>query len=202
MPILNSNLSKKWIRAFFDCEGWVYCKTHQNRSIGLDSVNEKGIDQIINSLNKFGIKVKKRKIKNRNIFRILIYGKDNLVKFKKEVGFFHPDKKKKLNKTIEDYVKTLWSFPKGKLKRKRFVRDLLIQKIRIKKPLYLRIISKEKQNLEEVKKSLFNYYNILSKIKKQKNGRGFIYYEISINKRDYVEKLIKEKIVSDFIKRK
>ncbi|PIO01461.1 hypothetical protein COT60_00375, partial [Candidatus Pacearchaeota archaeon CG09_land_8_20_14_0_10_30_9] len=96
----------------------------------------------------------------------------------------------------------LWSFPKGKLKRKRFVRDLLIQKIRIKKPLYLRIISKEKQNLEEVKKSLFNYYNILSKIKKQKNGRGFIYYEISINKRDYVEKLIKEKIVSDFIKRK
>ena len=55
MPLLNNNLSSKWLRAFFDCEGWVFCKTHQNRHIGLDSVNEKGLNQVIESLNRLGI---------------------------------------------------------------------------------------------------------------------------------------------------
>ena len=42
MPKLNKKLMKIWLRAYFDCEGWVTCKSHQNRMIGADCVNEKG----------------------------------------------------------------------------------------------------------------------------------------------------------------
>ena len=53
MPFLNKKLSRIWLRAFFDCEGWVVCKTHQNRHIGLDSVNQKGLTQVkITLINK------------------------------------------------------------------------------------------------------------------------------------------------------
>ena len=54
---LNKKVIKLWLRAFFDCEGWVFCKTHQNRHIGLDSINEEGLDQIrlaLDSLNGLG----------------------------------------------------------------------------------------------------------------------------------------------------
>jgi len=56
MPSLDNKLDRKWLRAFFDCEGWVFCKHHQNRHIGLDSINEEGIDQVVNALNRIGIK--------------------------------------------------------------------------------------------------------------------------------------------------
>ena len=60
MPKLSLKLSRIWLKAFFDCEGWVFCKSHQNRHIGIDSINEKGLDQIIISLNKIGIKTIKK----------------------------------------------------------------------------------------------------------------------------------------------
>ena len=69
-----SNLSI-WLRAFFDCEGWVLNKVAVNRHIGLDSVNHKGILQIRDALEKFGIRTKFKQKKGRSTYRILIYGK-------------------------------------------------------------------------------------------------------------------------------
>jgi len=59
MPKLTKELKKVWLRAFFDCEGWVFCKSHQNRHIGVDSVNEHGLEDIMHALLSFNIKIEK-----------------------------------------------------------------------------------------------------------------------------------------------
>jgi hypothetical protein len=53
LPHLPRNLLKLWLRAFFDCEGWVFVKERQNRQIGAESVNHKGLQHIQESLRKF-----------------------------------------------------------------------------------------------------------------------------------------------------
>ncbi len=194
-PTLNKNLSKYWLRTFFDCEGWVFCKSHQNRHIGLDSINEKGLDQIIKMLNYLGIKTIKKVNKKKGIFRIFIYGKENLIKFKEEINFFHPNKKEKLDRAIKDFVNYKWTFPKDRIQCKKFVREVLIKKCRIKKPKYIRIITKEVQNLIELQKLLKKFYNINSLVNKSRNGIGTIYYEMNINKKEDVQKLINLKVI-------
>jgi len=96
MPKLKDKLLKIWLRTYFDCEGWVFCKTHQNRHIGVDCVNETGINQVEKSLKKLGIEAIRKFNKKRKIHRILIYGKENIIKFKKEIGFLHPKKSDKV----------------------------------------------------------------------------------------------------------
>ena len=63
MPNMNKKLIRTWLRSFFDCEAWVFCKTHQNRHIGIDSVNEQGLEGIRKALEKIGIRVIKKTIK-------------------------------------------------------------------------------------------------------------------------------------------
>ena len=46
MPALNEKMSRIWLRAYFDCEGWVFCKSRQNRHIGADCVNKIGLGQV------------------------------------------------------------------------------------------------------------------------------------------------------------
>ena len=198
MPKLNKNLSKIWLRSFFDCEGWVFCKSRQNRHIGLDSINEKGIDQIRESLEKLKIKTIKKVNEKRGMYRILIYGKDNLKRFEKEIGFLHPNKKIRLKKVLEDFIKYKWIFPEEKLER--FIKKKLKEKIRIKKPYYIRIISKEKINLKRLKKELNKIFEIDSKFYKRINGLGTIYYELNINKKEDITKLIKLKIIPNVLK--
>ncbi|MFH1607840.1 MAG: LAGLIDADG family homing endonuclease [archaeon] len=200
MPLLNDRLSKKWLRTFFDCEGWVFCKTHQNRHIGLDSVNEKGLNQIIKSLNKLGIKTIKKVNKKRGIFRIFIYGKGNLIKFSKEIGFLHPDKKEKLDVLIKDFVEYKWSFPSKEKECELFVKDLLNKKVRIKKPYYIRIVSKEEVNLNKLNQLLYKFYKINGKVNKRINGIGTIYYELNINRREDIQKLINKKLIKNILK--
>jgi len=199
-PKLNNKLSKIWLRAFFDCEGWIFCKTHQNRHIGLDSVNEEGINQIIILLKGLEIKVIKRIIKNRNIYRILIYGEKNLIKFKEKIGFLHPEKSLKLDLSIGDYIKYLWDFPQNEKECKKFIIKKLKDKIRIKKPYYIRIITKEKENLDKLKYYLERFYDINSLVYKRINGIGTTYYELNINKKDEVKKLTKLKLIPNLFK--
>ncbi len=197
MPKLNGKLSKIWLRAYFDCEGWVFCKTHQNRHIGADCVNENGLNQVIKALNNIGIKTIKKYNKKRNIYRILIYGKENLNHFCKKVGFLHPDKSKKLKGVVKDFVVYKWNFPKEERKCKKFVFDILREKIKIKKPCSVRIISKEENNLNTLKHYLKKFYDIECKMHRSVNGIGTVYYEININKRREIEKLINLKIIKD-----
>jgi len=200
MPSLNNKLSKKWLRTFFDCEGWVFCKSHQNRHIGLETINEKGLIQMIESLDKIGIKTIKKVNKKRQIHRIFIYGKENLIKFKEKIGFLHPEKKEKLDNAIKDFVEYKWEFPKKERELKIFIKQRLKEKVRIKKPYYARIISKEKENLKKLKNYLKKFYNLESLLYKSINGMGMVYYELNINKKKCVQKLIKLKVIPNILK--
>ena len=193
MPNLKEKLSKVWLRTFFDCEGWVFCKTHQNRHIGVDSVNEQGLNQVKKSIENLKIKVIKKVIKNRKMFRLLIYGKENLIRFQQEIGFIHPIKKETLEKTIDDFVEYDWNVTKEKNK----LKTIMLEKARIKKPYLVRIISKEEDNLKKLSKFLNSVYSINSiKIHKMINGLGTPYFELSINKRDEIKKLTKHNLIN------
>ncbi len=200
MPKLNKELTKIWLRAYFDCEGWVFCKTHQNRHIGIDCVNEKGLNQIIFALNSLDIKTIKKFNKKRNIYRIFIYGKENLIIFNNKIGFLHPDKDRKLKEALSDFVIYKWNFPKDEEKSKEFLLNILKEKIRIKKPYYVRIISKEESNLKKLGELLKEYYDVNCKRDKRINGIGTAYYELNIYKKLEIEKLINNKIIEDILK--
>jgi hypothetical protein len=199
VPELKKRLSNFWLRTFFDCEGWVFCKSRQNRHIGLDSINEKGLDQIIIELNKLGIKTIKKENKKRGIFRIFIYGQENLRIFQDKIGFLHPNKKEKLKEVLNDFVQYEWVFPENEKECKKFIKDKLKEKIRIRKPYYIRIISKEEKNLEKLKDYIKKFYNAESKVYKRKSGIGTIYYELNINKKEEIKRLIKLKIIDNIL---
>lgn len=200
MPKLNENLIRIWLRAYFDCEGWVFCKRHQNRHIGVDCVNKTGINQVEKSLNKLGIKTIRKFNKKRNIHRIIIYGKENIIKFRDKIGFIHPDKSINLNKAIEDFVVYEWNFPSNKKELCEFIKELFIQKARIRKPGYIRIFSKEASNLEKLKNYLKEFFDIESKTYRRVNGIGTVYYELDINKRKEVQKIIDLKLIPNIFK--
>lgn len=104
---LNKNQKAIWIRAFADCDGTVYNKNY-TRYVAIDSINLKGLKQISNVLDEFGIKNKIYDIKYKgNIsYRLKISKKENLIKFEKLIGFNHPKKKEKLKQAIKSYKRT------------------------------------------------------------------------------------------------
>jgi hypothetical protein len=103
--ILKSEQSKKtWLRAYFDCDGYV-CR----RYVQVQSVNKKGLIKIKNLLNGFGIRSRlysyQRRQKSWNTNHILtIPGKTGLLNFMREIGFDHPSKRAKL-KEFTDNIK-------------------------------------------------------------------------------------------------
>jgi hypothetical protein len=161
MPCLNKGNLKFWLRAFFDCEGWVLIEKAKNRHIGLDSINGKGILQIQNALKRFRIASKLKKLEKRNIFRLHIYGKENLIKFQKEINFLHPAKKKKLKQAINSYVDYYWHFPESEDKIRSFVIKLLKEKESNKR---VRVTSIKKENLVLLQKYLKQIFGINSKV--------------------------------------
>lgn len=193
MPNLSPPLRKIWLRSYFDCEGWVFCKTHQNRHIGVDSINESGLNQVRIELERLGIKVIKKENKKRKIFRLLIYGKNNLNLFKDNIGFLHPEKKEKLNKAILDFMNYKWKINKTTIK------YLIIEKAKVKKPYIIRICSKEETNLKQIAELLENQFNIQFdsiKINERFNGLGNRYFELSISRKSEVIKLIGRKLIN------
>jgi len=131
--------------------------------------------------------------------RVFIYGKENLIKFKNEIGFLHPDKAEKLDKSIKDYVEYGWDFPVNEKECKMFIFSLLKDKIRVKKPYYIRIISKEESNLKSLKELLRKFYEIESLLHKSINGIGTVYYELNIHKKAEIQKLINLKIIPNIL---
>jgi len=195
MPRLEENELKIWLRAYFDCEGWVTCKNHQNRMIGADCVNETGIKQVQNALRILEIESKIKKRNTRNIFSLSIFGKENLIKFHQKIGFLHPEKKEKLEKTIQNFMNYEWNLDD--------IEKILIEKAKIKKPTgSIRIISKLRNNLLLLQKKLLEKYKITSKINKCKNGFGTEYSELSINKKEEVKYLINNNLLNENEKQK
>lgn len=180
-------LSKKnlglWLRAYFDCDGWVFVEGRQNRHIGLDSINHKGILQMQEALKRFRIESRVRKVKKGYMSRLLIYRKESLVNYRKYIGFLHPAKEAKLNKAIESYVNYNWNFP-AKTKLRAFIIELIKRKARVKSNGVIRVNSIVKANLTNLSGFLSEIFKIESKVYGPwVNGYGNAYYELTIQKK-------------------
>ncbi|MFH1276595.1 MAG: LAGLIDADG family homing endonuclease [Candidatus Woesearchaeota archaeon] len=160
LPTLSNNNLKFWLRVFFDCEGWVENQPRKSRLIGLDCCNQKGLLTVQNALKKFWIKTQIKKKVNRTIWRLTICGLDDLNKFQSKVGFLHPEKKLKLNKTISSYVDYNWKI----LSNKEDLLKLIKEKGKLRKERSeIRFLSIKKENLQNLKKAL-NKHNINSRL--------------------------------------
>lgn len=182
IPKLSKQNLKYWLRAYFDCEAWIGFEERKNRHIGLDSINLNGLKQIKEALEKFGIFSRIKTKTNRNIFRLLIYGKENLIRFQKEVGFLHPEKKIKLESAINSYVDYHWNFPEDKKE----LMDFILKKAKVDEKR-IRFNSIIKDNLERLSKILSELFKIESKVYGPWfNGLGNKYYQLEIHKKDQI----------------
>jgi len=104
LPKLSKNHLNHWLRAFFDCEGWVECQKAKSRLIGLESVNHEGLAAIKTALAIFDINSTIKNRKGRTTKRLTICGLDNLKRFHATIGFLHPKKRKKLDEALASYT--------------------------------------------------------------------------------------------------
>jgi len=192
-PNLSKENARYWLRAFFDCEGWIIVDKRKTRSICLESINQYQLPLIQKALKEFNINSKIYKRKNRTTSNITIPDKQSIINFKKEIGFLHPKKKEKLKKAIDSFIDYNWDFSNFNIKR------FMKKKSKFRKPYFIVIFSIIKENLEKLSISLKEKYNIESKIYKNKNGYGTIYYYLAVQKRDEVRKVINNNLVSKTI---
>src|SRR3989344_7646700 len=89
LPKLSKKNLRYWLRAFFDCEGWVENQPAKSRLIGADCCNKSGLSSIQEALKNFNISSSIKKKKGRTIWRLTICGIEDLKKFHKYIGFFH-----------------------------------------------------------------------------------------------------------------
>lgn len=190
MPKLSKRNLSFWLRAFFDCEAWVFVKKGQDRRIGVDSVNEKGLYTIKQELSKyFNIDSRIKKVEKRNLCRLYIYGRDNFEKFRNHIGFLHPDKRKKLDEAINSYVDYRWHFPENKLKIRDFIINIIKIKAKLKKPNTIRFTSIVKENLVQLSGLLHEHLRIKSKLYSRKNKHSK-YFELAVYNKEDTEKLL------------
>lgn len=94
--INNNRYLKEWLKAFYDSEAYV-----SEKVVRVESVNQKGIEQIKKCLEQLGIKPRQykyiRKQENwQNNHILIIARKEDRKKFLNEIGFYHGRKLKKL----------------------------------------------------------------------------------------------------------
>jgi hypothetical protein len=179
---MNKEQAALWLRAFFDCEGWVSAQRAKNRCISAESVNHDGLQQIAEVLkNLFNINTTIRERSKRDTAAISIYGKDQLIKFEKEVGFLHGAKKKKLRDAINTFVEYTWHFPKDEEKLVKYIQELMLSKATAKNATTLRVNSIKKENLKILSENLQTLFDIKSSVYGPwKNGYGTEYNEMYI----------------------
>ncbi|MEK6892222.1 MAG: LAGLIDADG family homing endonuclease [Nanoarchaeota archaeon] len=173
LPELNKENLRYWLRAFFDCEGWVENQPAKSRLIGADCCNESGLLSIQEALKRFDISSSINKRNGRTIWRLAICDLVNLKKFQKNIGFLQPNKGQKLTEALNSYKNYSWDVPKNKGDLLKFIAEK--GKIR-KSREEIRFISIRKENLKNLRKALKDY-NINSNIfGPWKNNTGSLYY--------------------------
>ena len=183
MPKLSKENLKYWLRAFFDCEGWVEIQRETyRRLIRAESCNEKGIMAIQNVLRKFKINSNVKKRSNRTIWRLTICDRKSILMFHKRIGFLHPEKNAKLSKGIDSYKNFDWNIPVNKEELLSFIK-LNGKMIEYRKQICFSSI--RRKNLIELRKAL-NKHGINSKMfGPWISGTGSKYYCLII--KNYVE---------------
>lgn len=173
LPKLTKEQSKFWLRAFFDCEGWVENQPAKSRLIGADCCNENGLLSIQEALRRFNIDSQIKKRSGRTIWRLTICDLYNLKRYQENIGFLHQEKERKLVEAINSYKTYSWNTPKDKENLFNFISEK--GKIR-KSRNEIRFISIKKENLINLKKAL-NKHDISSTIfGPWRNNTGSLYY--------------------------
>lgn len=181
LPVLSKENVKAWLRAFFDCEGWVENQPGKSRLIGLECCNESGTIRIKNELQRLGIASQLVKKKNRTIWRLTICGKEHLQRFQKFIDFLHPQKKKKLEEAIASYANYNRDIPTERKKLLEFVK----QKGKLRESRNeIRILSINKQNLINLRKALKEHNFISTLLGPWKSSTCSQYYCLKI-RREY-----------------
>lgn len=101
---LTRNQKIIWIRTFADCDGTVN-NYNYTRYVAIDSINLKGLKQLVKALSNLSIfsRIIKVKYKGNISYRLKISKYDNLIRYKNLIGFNHPKKKKKLDEAVKSY---------------------------------------------------------------------------------------------------
>jgi len=93
----NTKAKVNFLRGIYDAEGSVHKERY---SIVLSNKKEHLIELSRKMLNELGIKTGKVYIDKNGVRNLPIYGRENLIVFKKLVGFYHPKKRERLNYLI------------------------------------------------------------------------------------------------------
>ena len=119
--------------------------------------------------------------KDRGIWSLTICGKDDIEKFKKEIGFLHPKKAQKLVDALNSYVDYNWKIPED-INLIKFI----IEKGRVNRSRkQVRFNSIIKQNLINLQNKLFKM-KVKSKLNGPwKNPYGSIWYCLSMRLDDF-----------------
>ncbi len=179
IPDLDDKCLARWLRSYFDCDGWVEVQKAKCRVIGLESINEVGLKEIQKALDdRFSIKSTVNRRKGRNIFFMAICGLDDIKKFRDNIGFLHPKKKKKIEEAIKSYKTYEWKINAGR------ILHLLNRRGRRRRGL-IWLYSVRKSNLERVGEIL-NTYEIIYKIYGPcKSGQGSVYYYMTFKEVEF-----------------
>lgn len=177
LPKLSSETLRFWLRAFFDCEGWVENQPRKSRLIGLDCCNYEGLLKVQESLALLDIKSSIKKRTGRTIWTLSIFGLNYLKMFREKIGFLHPKKNYKLNEAIDSYVNYYWQIPSDSSSLLNFIK----YKGRIRKDRgEIRLSSIKEENLINLKKAL-NRLSIKSKLfGPWISGTGSKFYQLTI----------------------
>ena len=160
LPNLSNKNLKHWLRAFFDCEGWVENQPGKSRLIGLDCCNKVGLESVQNALKRFGIASQIHRKADREIWRLAICGLNDLRRFYRQIGFLHPDKDRKLGEALDSYKDYSWSIPQNKAELSNFIKEK--GKIRASRD-EIRFYSIVRRNLINLKKGL-NKHRLKAKL--------------------------------------
>ena len=182
LPNISKTHIKSWLRSYFDSDGWVGLVHRKDRKIGLESINLKGLKQIQTALKSFDITSTIKWHKNHYIWSLTICGKDDIERFKKNIGFLHPKKSKKLDEALASYVNYNWDIPSDNENLIKFMSEKGKVSQSRKQVRFSSII---KENLIDLQNKLLKL-----KIESRLNGPwsnpyGSIWYCLSIKLDDY-----------------
>lgn len=178
LPQLNMRNAGCWLRAFFDCEGWVENRPGKSRLIGLECCNKQGLYQVQSQLLRFGISTTVKKKTSRRIWRLTICGRKKLELFQQNIGFLHPEKKKKLQEALYSYQNFTWDVPTS-------YKELLIfieKQGRVRESRReIRLFSVKKENLLRLAKALNSFQLPTKLFGPWKSSTGSKYYCLTIS---------------------
>lgn len=171
----DKNCKALFLKALFDDEASVSVSEYK---IEFEMANEAIVESVKKILEEFGIRPgktgKRRKTKNHKMkYRFNICGKQDLEVFNEEIGFDHPEKKKKLEILLKSYQRI--QYKRGE------IRKLIVKTLKKTREMNIYELAKKLKRkpvfrFREQVRRLEKEGKIKSKLKKMGRTRIKIYY--------------------------